>query len=585
MPQERHGRRAECDRRDRAHPREQAQERADPPRPRHHRQQEDAQDRAVEERAEAVHDLDERAQADGVDRHEAREHAPERGRDLGHREVVGVGRLWSEPAPIEVDDAGRRQRVQLGRDAGHGRGDDGRDEQAREADRQLTEDEAGDDVVDVAGGFAGDVLRHGQRLGADELDGRFPGEEVVHGCLAGGVLGGGIVRAGGRHRRRRRLRRCSRFSLRRGAGIGGGQPGRAASSALPQLQRLAVAILESFVLGAPGVDHRAFVGGVVQQRRGLELVVDEDHHADEKDERLERDLPVGAHQERGAGGVDGFGGQVALDLGLVGAEVGQHEEGAADEARPEGVRLVDVEREVEDLEAACGAGDVERFARGHGHFRDQDDDDRQQREDDEDHLFHVGPGDRLDAAEHGVRDGRDADQGDAPEERPAEDRREDHGGGSDDHAAGHAAREQEEERGEGAGARVEAAFQVLVGGVDAGAAQERHEGDAEDDHRERQAEVELHEAEAVGGALSGGADHGDGGELGRHDREADRPPREAAARQEVAFDLVGAAGAADAVDENVRDVGADDQPVDGVHGRVVGLSRGRWPAGTTAGRG
>ena len=69
------------------------------------REHEDAEDRAVEERPEAVDDLDERAEVGREDRDDAGEDAPEAGRDLRHRQVVRVGRLGPQVPPVEVDDA------------------------------------------------------------------------------------------------------------------------------------------------------------------------------------------------------------------------------------------------------------------------------------------------------------------------------------------------------------------------------------------------------------------------------------------------------------------------------------------------
>jgi LmbE family N-acetylglucosaminyl deacetylase len=68
-----------------------------PARPRDHRQQEDAEDRAVEERSEPVHHLDQGAEVRRVRRHDAREDAPERRRALRHPQVMR--RPWPRGAP------------------------------------------------------------------------------------------------------------------------------------------------------------------------------------------------------------------------------------------------------------------------------------------------------------------------------------------------------------------------------------------------------------------------------------------------------------------------------------------------------
>ena len=101
--------------------------------------------------------------------------------------------------------------------------------------------------------------------------------------------------------------------------------------------------------------------GIEQQRLLVELIEHEHQHADEQHERLERNLPVGADEQRRARFVDRLRGEIALHLALVGAEVRQHEERAADHARPERVRVREAEREVEHAQPAGGARDVQRF--------------------------------------------------------------------------------------------------------------------------------------------------------------------------------------------------------------------------------
>ena len=128
---------------------------------------------------------------------------------------------------------------------------------------------------------------------------------------------------------------------------------------------------------------------------------------------------------------------------------------------------------------------------------------------------------------------------------------------------GEPARDQEEQAGEGAGAAVESLLEVLVGGVDTGAVEERHQGDAEDDHGEGQAEVDDEEAHPLGEGLPGGAHEGDGADLRRHDRQADRPPGHLPAGQEEIVDLPVAASHVDAEADDEHEVDAEDGPVRG----------------------
>ena len=53
--------------------------------------------------------------------------------------------------------------------------------------------------------------------------------------------------------------------------------------------------------------------------------------------------------------------QVPLHLTLIAAEVRQHQEQPADHPRPEGVRLTQVELEVDGLEPSGRAGEMERL--------------------------------------------------------------------------------------------------------------------------------------------------------------------------------------------------------------------------------
>ena len=66
----------------------------------------------------------------------------------------------------------------------------------------------------------------------------------------------------------------------------------------------------------PGLDPGG-LHGIEEQRRGDELVEDEDHGPDEEDEELHRHLDHGVDQQAQAALGDRAAGQVALDLGLV----------------------------------------------------------------------------------------------------------------------------------------------------------------------------------------------------------------------------------------------------------------------------
>jgi hypothetical protein len=275
------------------------------------------------------------------------------------------------------------------------------------------------------------------------------------------------------------------------------------------------------------------VGRVEEHRRLHEQVVREDQDAREEDQRLQRDLEERAHQQRTAALVDRLRGEIALDLALVATEVGEHQEEARDGARPDGVLLREVEREVERPEPAGRAGDVQRLAERHvvGKPGDERNHRSQHAKDDDRHLLDVGPRHRLHAAEHRVDRRRHANREDREREIPAEHDREDDRGRRDDDAAGEAAAGEEQQRRQPARLRVEPLLEILVGGVDPGPVEERHHREREDHHRDRQAEIELHESHAVGISLPRRPHQRDSAQLRGHHREARGPPRQAALGQ------------------------------------------------------
>ncbi len=320
-----------------------------------------------------------------------------------------------------------------------------------------------------------------------------------------------------------------------------------------------------------GLD-RCLVHAVEEHRWRGKDEEDEHQHANQQDQRLQRNLPVGAHQQRRASLVHRFGGEVSLHLALVGAEVGAEQEERGDGARPEVEAVGHVEAEVEGLHPAGGSSDVQGIdeADAVGQAGDQHHHRRPQPADDDAHLLDVGPGHRLDAADHGIESRRQGDEqtgvGDTqPENHAQDDRRR-----GDDDAGAHPARDEEQQRREGAGLGVVALLQILVGGENPGLVEERHQRRRQHDHRQRQREVELQEAHALGVALTGGRGHGDRGQLRRHHRQADRPPRQTAAGQQIALELIAGLGGAQSVPHNPNEIGSDDGPVNCRHRQQLG---------------
>ena len=454
---------------------------------------------------------------------------------------VGFG--GTPDASIEVDHRRRRQRVELAGDRVRRREDDRDDQQADEADRQRRQDEVRDDVVDVGEAAVGAAFGAGgaherRRLRANALQRRF----ALAQRGAGRVDGRGVAApARGDHR------------------LGGGPP-RRVGGVEARLQR-------RVRRGIGAVAHPLAVHGAEQHRRRIEHVEHEHQHAEHEHDDLQRDLPVGAHQQRLPRFIHRPRGEVALHLALIRAEVRAEQEERRDRARPERVLVGQIEREVEGPQPAGLRRDAQSVAdadairqpehRGGDH--------REEPEDDQHHDLHVGPRHRLDAAEHRVDHRRRGDRQGRRRDVPAQHERQHHGRRRDDRATRHPARHQEQQAGEAARLEIEAALEVLVRGVDAGAVEERHQRQREDDHRDRQREVELDEAQAVRVALAGGADHRDRAELRRHHREAGGPPRNRSLGEEVAFELVAVARALDAVVDDPGDEADDDRPVNGMH--------------------
>jgi hypothetical protein len=318
-------------------------------------------------------------------------------------------------------------------------------------------------------------------------------------------------------------------------------------------------------LGA-GLD-RGQVHVVEEHRRLREQVEHEHQDARQQDERLERHLDEGAEQQRTAPLILRLRRQVALNLALVAAKVGEHQEDASDDSRPERVVGRQVEREIDRPQPASRSRDAQRIAerdvvREAEHEQDHR---RAHAQHDHTHLLDVGPRDRLHAAEHRVGHRRHANGQHRQGEVPAEHDRQDDRRRREDDTAGQAARHQEERRRQHAGLRIEPLLQVLVGRVDARPVEERDDGDRQDHHGDGQAKVELHEAHAVGVALACGAHQRHRAHLRGHHRQAGRPPREAPIRQQVAVHLVGRAGPLQPVVDDPDEIGADDEPIDEVH--------------------
>ena len=209
--------------------------------------------------------------------------------------------------------------------------------------------------------------------------------------------------------RRRRCARmsCTRASLARNAvAIVAHSRRRAASRSSPSNSCCSAAYSAACGLGR---DLRV-VRAVEQHRRRLEQVEHEHEDAGRQDQQLQRDLHEGAHQQRLPRFVDRLRRQVALHLALVAAEVRQHQEQAADHARPERVGLVGGRTGNRSPAAVRsrrrGAAPAPKLDVLRGCRRRRIADRRRHAEDDDEHLLDVGPRHRLHAADTRVEDHR-----------------------------------------------------------------------------------------------------------------------------------------------------------------------------------
>src|SRR5690606_14547129 len=112
----------------------------------------------------------------------------------------------------------------------------------------------------------------------------------------------------------------------------------------PRLESAREAILERAQLAGVRRPRDALERrGVEEDRRRREQVEDEDEEADQQDDELHRHLEEAVEEEAEPALRDRAPRQVALHLRLVGAEIGEREEEAAGDARPEIVAIREAE--------------------------------------------------------------------------------------------------------------------------------------------------------------------------------------------------------------------------------------------------
>src|ERR1700757_4017112 len=102
----------------------------------------------------------------------------------------------------------------------------------------------------------------------------------------------------------------------------------------------------------------AFIGRPIKiDRRLLELIEQENHGSEQKNEELHRHFDYGVKQKPEATRHQRAAGKIPLHLRLVGSEVGECEKETTKNSRPKGVAPVGIKREIDSLKFSHPAGD------------------------------------------------------------------------------------------------------------------------------------------------------------------------------------------------------------------------------------
>ena len=186
------------------------------------------------------------------------------------------------------------------------------------------------------------------------------------------------------------------------------------------------------------------------------------------------------------------------------------------------------------------------------------------------HLDRVGPDHGAYAADIGVGNGHEREDGDDGDVAGGQANRVQQelygdGGGEQADALGQQAGEQEGDGGDRLQAAPEALAQVLVGADELTLHIERQQHDGDDGASEQVADRELDEAERAEIGDAGHGNDGEGAGLGGDDGEADRPPGQVPLAHEIGRRTALPAGQAQA-DEGDRDhVNQDHRQVEQAH--------------------
>ena len=152
---------------------------------------------------------------------------------------------------------------------------------------------------------------------------------------------------------------------------------------------------------------------------------------------------------------------------MIGTEIGEGEEEAADDARPKRVALVGIEGKVDRLKFAKSAGDRERMSERQLRVKSIDDDEKSNGHPDQDdhHLVALGQANDLRPAATGVDDDESAREPDGQVQSPAEQSGKNDGRSVNRDARGKAALDEKEKSAQELRLSIEPLPEILVGGV------------------------------------------------------------------------------------------------------------------------
>ncbi len=307
------------------------------------------------------------------------------------------------------------------------------------------------------------------------------------------------------------------------------------------------------------------VGALTGCEQRSVLRKDEEKHADEKKKRELKKYDKAGRNECSAAVAFIFCGEKTLDDSLVGAVACHGKKSAADEAGPERVFGGKGKGEIEELKFVAGnGGDLGDFGPTAGNAVEKKEESDGAAGEIQEELGDIGPDDGFHAAFEGVKDCEGDDEEDSEAFGCAEDDADHERDGGDANTFGNGARDEKGGGCERAHAWAEAFFDERVGSEEFAAEIAGEEKQHDENAADEIAEDELKKGEIAAVGDGGCTDDGERGGFRGNDGEGDGPPRRSAAAEEVIADILLAAAEIDAECGDGKEVGKDDDEVEGM---------------------